>query len=945
MNLPDGTSRQDEIERIVNEFKEAVRKGVSLSINEILAQHAELGEELRAQLQATTADSPTVPPTPISSGEEATVGMPSYSRGSTGERATVGDRVGDYRLLRELGRGGMGVVYEAEHTSSDRHLAVKLLSPELPHTDQTISRFLNEASLAAGLSHPRTTFVYEAGERDGHFFISMELMPGKTLKDVVKAEGALPVSRAVDYTLDVLAGLDAAHKSGVVHRDVKPSNCFLDDEGRIKVGDFGLSKSLVSTSDLTLSGTFLGTPQFAAPEQFGRGTVDPRTDLFATAATLYYLIAGHPPFQGDPAAVIAQIVADDPPPLSSLRSDVPNSLSRVVAKALCKDPRKRYNSASDFRDALLPYATGGTSTADLGRRVAAFFLDTIIVSIVFGLLTVIYLVLRFGLQGMNFIGDHAWISGLGFLLYFIVTEGLFSRSLGKKWLGLRVADQDGEAPGIPRSVVRALIVPGLSWLTVDIVQSTYSPQWQPTAGTRLDYSVILLPQLFALLRGVLCLVICSTMRRRNGYRGLHELASGTKVVRPQVVETMTDLPSVPNFAAVRVEEALDSVGGFRIDGTLAARGSLRTLAARDQQLERPVWIYLDKTAIPVSRARRHLARTTRQRWLAEGTNGDEHWQVFEAISGAPLPDVGMYTTIPWSIARHIWLQAAEELQAASEDGTIPDPLTVDQVWVDAHGRLRLSDRRLLEPTEANPDTSDASNGLNAPSQLDVDRQQPMRLLAELAELCTRDEETPAEALDLRNELASAGSTLCPKSVVERLRQFVERPYRLRWDDRLGALAIAAGLEAGLLSPLPLAIASVLTHFHLSKLWAVSLAATGGLLVAASLGYALRGGPAFWLTGIEIRSHNGPATPRRCAWRNVVAWLPLMLLYSAIGVTAGTMIRSGGAPESNIELAILAVCQATFGGLALLGVAYSVLQPRRGLQDLASRTFLVRRVNS
>ena len=167
-----------------------------------------------------------------------------------------------------------------------------MLSSSLPQTSDSVGRFQREARLAASLSNPCSTFVYEAGEIDGRFYIAMELMPGRTLRDLIRDEGPLPVARAADYVLDICEGLEAAHRLGIVHRDVKPSNCFLDGDGRVKVGDFGLSKSLVAETDLTQTGSFLGTPLFAAPEQVRSGNVDPRTDVYAVGATLFYILTG-----------------------------------------------------------------------------------------------------------------------------------------------------------------------------------------------------------------------------------------------------------------------------------------------------------------------------------------------------------------------------------------------------------------------------------------------------------------------------------------------------------------------------------------------------------------------------------------------------------------------------------------------------------------------------
>ena len=156
----------------------------------------------------------------------------------TDDRADLPDVIGGYKLLGELGRGGMGVVFEAEQKSTGRRVAIKLLSTNVRRTDATVRRFMQEGELAASLSHPRSTFVYAAGEEGGQFFIVMELMSGGTLKDLVQREERLPVERAVDFTLDVMEGLEAAHSAGVIHRDVKPSNCFLDQHGRAKVGDY-----------------------------------------------------------------------------------------------------------------------------------------------------------------------------------------------------------------------------------------------------------------------------------------------------------------------------------------------------------------------------------------------------------------------------------------------------------------------------------------------------------------------------------------------------------------------------------------------------------------------------------------------------------------------------------------------------------------------------------
>src|SRR5487761_617907 len=348
-----------------------------------------------------------------------------------GQAGAADERVGEYRLLRTIGQGGMGVVWEAEQAGTGRRVALKLLSPRLKPTAENVDRFLREGKLAASLSHPRSTFVFGAGQQDGQPYIAMELMPGQTLKDMLDREGPLPVERAVDCILDVIDGLEAAHAQGVIHRDVKPSNCFLDSEGRVKVGDFGLSKSLVSGAELTRTGAFLGTPQFAAPEQVRGGAVTPATDVYAVGATLFCLLTGRGPFIGDAVAVIAQITSDRAPPLRSLRPGAPRTLQRIVSRTLEKDPGRRFADLAQLRQALVPFATGGSSIADVGRRLAAYMLDEVVVGFVMTLTTMTVFVLAPFLLTRSYPGlTNPWrlaafvqiVDQLLIVVYFAFTE-------------------------------------------------------------------------------------------------------------------------------------------------------------------------------------------------------------------------------------------------------------------------------------------------------------------------------------------------------------------------------------------------------------------------------------------------------------------------------------------------------------------------------------------
>ncbi|HET6882593.1 MAG TPA: protein kinase [Pirellulales bacterium] len=495
---------------------------------------------------------------------------------------TADERVGDYRLLRTLGQGGMGTVWEAEQAGSGRRVALKLLSPRLSPTTENIDRFLREGKLAASVSHPRSTFVFGAGQQDGQPYIAMELMPGRTLKDVLDEEGPLPVERAVDYMLDVIDGLEAAHALGVIHRDVKPSNCFLDGDGRVKIGDFGLSKSLVSAAGLTQTGTFVGTPQFAAPEQVKGGAVDQRTDVYAVGATLFCLLAGRAPFEGEAVAVVAQIVSDPAPRLRSLRSEVRPSLDRVVARTLEKEPARRFNDLAQLRTALVPFATGGVSRADVGRRIAAYMVDSLLINTVSILATIVLVISAIAVRSFGALSERIpdpdnWLSYLSlasWILYFAVAEGYWGRSVGKWVMGLRVVGPDGERAGIARCLARSLVVPGVTRLLASplMLALLRSEGWLPLS--EFDWPVQNgLPVVFLLL--------CATsMRARNGYRGWHELASGTRVVRLRKTE-MAPRPRTCVVLAVATPGDAQCYGPFCSVGRLGNSGKQTVHYARD----------------------------------------------------------------------------------------------------------------------------------------------------------------------------------------------------------------------------------------------------------------------------------------------------------------------------------------------------------------------------
>ena len=294
-----------------------------------------------------------------------------------------GQRFGPYLIVRPLGKGGMGQVYEAEETESGRRVAMKILSRGLGD-DEERDRFLREGQLAASLSHPNTVYVFGTTEVQGFPVIAMELAPGGTLKELVVEGKPLTPAAAVDAILQVIAGLDAAAALGILHRDIKPSNCFVDRDGRVLVGDFGLSMTTLARDEETLAvaGTIMGTPGFASPEQLRGEALDVRSDIYSVGATLYYLLTGRPPFEDKSIVTLMTRVATEAPPVvTTFRQDVPARLAALVAKCLSKTPGERYASYPVLTAALEPFRSAALTPARPGRRFLAGFLDSYVAAI------------------------------------------------------------------------------------------------------------------------------------------------------------------------------------------------------------------------------------------------------------------------------------------------------------------------------------------------------------------------------------------------------------------------------------------------------------------------------------------------------------------------------------------------------------------------------------
>ncbi len=291
------------------------------------------------------------------------------------ETIEIGAVLGEFEIEKILGKGGMGVVYKAHQPTLNRKIALKVLSQMLSNDEEFIARFKKEAQIIASLNHPNIVSILSFGKDLGHYYFAMEYIKGTDLGIILKDRTVIPLEEALTITREIADALSEAGARGVVHRDLKPANIMIDEMNRVRVTDFGVARIEESTDNLTKTGMFLGTPEYASPEQASGGKIDTRSDIYALGALLYRMLSGKPPITGDsPLAVVVKIASEPVTPIGLVNPSVPKPVTELIGKMMAREVNDRFQTpqevlvALDACEAQLK-ESGGKSA--IGQKVAA----------------------------------------------------------------------------------------------------------------------------------------------------------------------------------------------------------------------------------------------------------------------------------------------------------------------------------------------------------------------------------------------------------------------------------------------------------------------------------------------------------------------------------------------------------------------------------------------
>jgi hypothetical protein len=352
----DAEDRDARFERVVADYLHAAERGLAPDQAALIAEHPKLAEDLQSFFANRAAMERVAAPIRNAGADEPTIGLaPGTHEQHSKPRIQY---VGDYELVEEIARGGMGIVYRAKQKSLNRSVAVKMILAGQLADDSAVRRFKQEAEAAASLDHPHIVPIYEVGEHEGRHYFSMGLVEGMSLAQRI-ASGPMPTREAAELVRTLAIAVQYAHERNIIHRDLKPANILLDTDGRPRITDFGLAKRTVEGQSLTETGQVLGTPGYMPPEQVQAKDIGPAADVYSLGAILYALLTGRPPFvAATPMETMLQVLAAEPVSPRQLNPSVPRDLDTVVMKCLEKQTTWRYRSAQELADELNRFLAG-----------------------------------------------------------------------------------------------------------------------------------------------------------------------------------------------------------------------------------------------------------------------------------------------------------------------------------------------------------------------------------------------------------------------------------------------------------------------------------------------------------------------------------------------------------------------------------------------------------
>jgi len=854
-----------------------------------------------------------------------------------------GQVLGAYLLEERLGRGGQAEVWKVRRREDDRPLALKILRTPQGVTDQAQHRFEREGRLAAALSHPRAVHIVAAEQAGGYPVIAMELMAGGTLQDRLDREGPLPMHEAVDAILEAIEGLQAADRLGIVHRDIKPSNCFVDDSGQVKIGDFGISRSLDLDVKLTATGTFLGTPVFASPEQLRGESADVRSDIYSVGTTLYALLTGRTSFEStSPAELVASILTARPEPMSGRGVRVPRRLDTLVQRMLAKEASRRPASYSELRALLFPFSSRAVRPAGPGVRFGAGLVDW------FLMITILWL--PAALLGARSGFAISLVSFLASFLYFAGFEFFTQTTPGKRAAKLFVAGEDAQRVTLGQALGRAFV-----FVTIPVAVQVVG-----------SLDVLGIGENFrALLFYASYFVVFAWARPSNDWTALHDRWSHTRVVGQtqfagdSAVDTMAIVPAAGPSDSNAVPR-LDQRGPYPVVRELWKSGGRSLKLAVDESLGRPVWIH----ETPVDRqAPTHADRPGRLKWLRGGEEAGLYWDAYEAPTGRPVAEIARGGPRDWETTRRWLLELLTEFHECERSADWPADLSIDSLLIDGFGHMKLL---------AFPCRPRRGSGDDTP----VEARWP-RLLRQFVWLALAGREPdpsetslpvplPEHARRLVEPLTRNPGHRSIEQLLEATRRVMNRPTRVS-DARRRQLAYA--------SIVPLSVGVLLFVFQFSERDLASARPRVDItalqftvecvewltipfavmaLPALLLAVVFRGGLSLTLFGIATQRADGrPATRLRCLLRATIAWAPVLAMIAPgilLVVSAGSsalwsvdiVIASRSLQALGLPTGAAILVGAFLAFVFLAGALFAASRAEAGIQDRLAGTRLVAR---